>query len=80
MDRNFTKGKMAIVKGRLTIRKFEDKDGNKRSKAEVVADSVYFGESRSGENPPAYEKPAEKRMPTEEDFTQIDESGLDLPF
>ena len=80
VDRNFTKGKMAIVKGRLTIRKFEDKDGNKRSKAEVVADSVYFGESRSGENPPAYEKPAEKRMPTEEDFTQIDESGLDLPF
>lgn len=80
VDRNFTKGKMAIVKGRLTIRKFEDRDGNKRSKAEVVADSVYFGESRSGENPPAYEKPAEKRMQTEEDFTQIDESGLDLPF
>lgn len=81
VDRNFTKGKMAIVKGRLTIRKFEDKDGNKRAKAEVVADSVYFGESRSGENPPVYEKLAEKRtMPVEEDFTQIDESGLDLPF
>lgn len=80
VDRNFTKGKMSIVRGRLTIRKFEDKDGNKRSKAEVVADSVYFGESRSGENPSAYEKPAEKRIPTEEDFTQIDESGLDLPF
>ena len=81
VDRNFTKGKMAIVKGRLTVRKFEDKDGNKRSKAEVVADSVYFGESRSGENPPVYEKLAEKRtMPVEEDFTQIDESGLDLPF
>lgn len=81
VDRNFAKGKMSIVRGRLTIRKFEDKDGNKRSKAEVVADSVYFGESRSGENPPAYEKPAEKRtMPVEEVFTQIDESGLDLPF
>lgn len=81
VDRNFTKGKMTIVKGRLTIRKFEDKDGNKRAKAEVVADSVYFVESRSGENPPVYEKPAEKRtMPVEKDFTQIDESGLDLPF
>lgn len=81
VDRNFTKGKMAIVKGRLTIRKFEDKDGNKRSKSEVVADSVYFGESRSGENPPAYEKPAEKgTTQVEEVFTQIDESGLDLPF
>ena len=81
VDRNFTKGKMSIVKGRLTIRKFEDKDGNKRSKAEVVADSVYFGESRSGENPPVHEKMAEKgTTQVEEVFTQIDESGLDLPF
>lgn len=81
VDRNFTKGKMAIVKGRLTIRKFEDKDGNKRSKAEVVADSVYFGESRIGENPPVREKMAEKGTTQVEDvFTQIDESGLDLPF
>lgn len=81
VDRNFTKGKMAIVKGRFTIRKFEDKDGNKRSKAEVVADSVYFGESRIGENPPVREKMAEKgTTQVEEVFTQIDESGLDLPF
>lgn len=38
----FTKGKMACVKGRLQIRKWEDKDGNKRETAEVAADSVYF--------------------------------------
>ncbi|MCD8197114.1 MAG: single-stranded DNA-binding protein [Lachnospiraceae bacterium] len=42
----FTKGRMAIVKGRLQIRSREDKEGNKRKKAEIVADSVYFGDSK----------------------------------
>ena len=42
----FTKGKMIIVSGRLQIRNWNDKDGNKRRSAEVVADSVYFGETR----------------------------------
>lgn len=42
----FTKGKMIIVSGRLQIRNWNDKDGNKRRNAEVVADSVYFGETR----------------------------------
>lgn len=43
----FDKGSMAIAKGRLQIRKYTDKDGNKRTAAEVVAESVYFGESKS---------------------------------
>jgi single-strand DNA-binding protein len=42
----FTKGSMAVVAGRLQIRGWTDKDGNKRRSAEVVADSVYFGESK----------------------------------
>ena len=42
----FTKGKMIIVSGRLQIRTWTDKDGNKRRNAEVVADSVYFGDSK----------------------------------
>ena len=42
----FTKGSMAVVAGRLQIRSWTDKDGNKRRSAEVVADSVYFGESK----------------------------------
>ena len=42
----FTKGKMIIVSGRLQIRNWTDKDGNKRRSAEVVADSVYFGDSK----------------------------------
>lgn len=45
----FTKGSMAIVSGRLQIRNWTDKDGNKRRNAEVVADSVYFGDSKRSE-------------------------------
>ena len=51
VSRYFTKGRMAIVEGRLQMRDWTDKDGNKRTSAEVVADNVYFGDSkRDGDN------------------------------
>ena len=50
VSRYFTKGRMAVVEGRLQIRDWTDKEGNKRRSAEVVADNVYFGDSkRDGE-------------------------------
>ena len=42
VSRNFTKGMPIAVSGRLQIRKWEDRDGNKRSSAEIVAENVYF--------------------------------------
>lgn len=42
----FAKGRMIIVKGRLQKRYYDDKEGNKRNVVEVVADTVYFGESK----------------------------------
>ena len=42
----FTKGRMAVVSGRLQIRSWSDKDGNKRRTAEVVVDNMYFGDSK----------------------------------
>lgn len=42
----FKKGRMAVVSGRLQLRSYTDKDGNKRRAAEVVADNVYFGDSK----------------------------------
>lgn len=42
----FTKGRMAIVEGRLQLRDWKDKDGNARRSAEVIADNVYFGDSK----------------------------------
>ena len=46
VSRYFTKGRMAVVEGRLQMRDWTDKEGNKRRSAEVVADNVYFGDSR----------------------------------
>ena len=46
VSKYFTKGAMAVVSGRLQLRDWTDKEGNKRRSAEVVADNVYFGESR----------------------------------
>ena len=46
VSKYFAKGSMAIVSGRLQIRNWTDKEGNKRRSAEVVADSVYFGDSK----------------------------------
>lgn len=46
VSRYFTKGRMAVVTGRLQIRNWTDKEGNKRRSAEVVADNVYFGDSK----------------------------------
>jgi single-strand DNA-binding protein len=54
----FTKGKMIIVSGRLQIRNWVDKENNKRRSAEVVADSVYFGDSKkSSDGNSTYQAP-----------------------
>ena len=46
VSKYFTKGRMAVVSGRLQIRSWTDKDGNKRRSAEVIAENVYFGDSK----------------------------------
>ena len=54
VSKYFTKGRMAVVSGRLQIRSWNDKDGNKRRTAEVVADNVYFGDSKRDEGGSSY--------------------------
>lgn len=81
----FTKGKMIIVSGRLQIRTWTDKDGNKRRSAEVVADNVYFGDSKKSDQgdstyqnqngPQAYAQPAQPS-----DFAMLDDDDAHLPF
>ena len=86
VSRYFTKGRMAVVEGRLQIRDWKDKDGNNRRSAEVVADNIYFGDSKrdsqSGGDyaPPAYGSPAESyTAPASGGFAEIEEDG-ELPF
>ena len=50
VSKYFTKGRMAVVSGRLQIRNWTDKEGNKRRSAEVIADNVYFGDSKPKED------------------------------
>ena len=86
VSRFFTKGRMAVVEGRLQIRDWTDKEGNKRRSAEVVADNVYFGDSkRDGAGdygaPPAYGMPAPSRSAAPAgDFAEIGEEDGELPF
>lgn len=46
VSRYFSKGRMAVVEGRLQIRDWTDKEGGKRRSAEVIADNIYFGDSK----------------------------------
>jgi single-strand DNA-binding protein len=77
VDKYFDKGRMAVVSGRLQIRGWTDKDGNKRRTAEVIADSVYFGDSKT-----AAEKNSEAPMPEEHmaNFTLLNDDDAQLPF
>ena len=87
VSKYFTKGRMAVVSGRLQIRSWTDKDGNKRRTAEVVADNVYFGDSkRDGEGgsysapAPSYGSYAAPAAPAASDFAMLEDDDAQLPF
>lgn len=75
------KGSMAVVDGRLQIRTWTDKEGNKRRNAEILADQIYFCGSRQSDGAAkisgAEVSPASD-VPDE--FTMLDENADDLPF
>lgn len=94
VSKYFTKGRMAVVIGRLQIRSYTDKDGIKRRNAEVVADMVYFGDSKRETAPSeAPYSPNGWTMPTGEggikpamnlsdlqDYVVVDGDDSQLPF
>ena len=57
VSKYFTKGRMMVVSGRLQLRDWTDKEGNKRRSAEIVADSCYFGDSKKDDDKPTYGAP-----------------------
>ena len=75
----FAKGRMAVVSGRLQIRSWNDKDGNKRRTAEVVADNVYFGESRN-DSQNSTQSFAVPPIASKNNFHVIDTEDEGLPF
>lgn len=80
----FAKGRMAVVSGRLQMRRWTDKDGNKRTTAEVVAENVYFGDSKkegSGGYGGGYDAPALPEVPQQAgEFAEITDDDSELPF
>ena len=90
VSKYFTKGRMAIVEGRLQIRDWTDNNGGKRRSAEVVADNIYFGDSKRDSAPgdygapPAYGAPVGRGAPapmeSRSDFAEIGEEDGELPF
>ena len=79
VDKYFSKGRMAVVSGRLQIRNYTDKDGNKRRAAEIVADNVYFGDSKQTA-PDTSAAPFAYTAPAQNDFAMLDDPDSALPF
>ena len=82
-----SKGRMAVVEGRLQMREWTDKDGNKRTAAEVVAGHIYFGDSKrdgdvQGSRNGGYGRPdADYGAPSGQDqFQELTDDDGDLPF
>jgi len=78
VSKYFSKGRMAVVEGRLQLRDWVDKQGNKRRSAEVVADNVYFGDSKkdvpnSGTSAPA-------PVDAHSDLAEVSTEDGELPF
>lgn len=68
VSKYFTKGRMAAVSGRLQMRSWTDKDGNKRKSAEILADHIYFGDSK------------QESAPADPSFDVIEDDDERLPF
>ena len=92
VSKYFTKGRMAVVEGRLQMRDWQDRDGNKRRSAEVVADNVYFADSRrdgdsqsdgfTASAPSSYAPPAQsyEAPAATGGFAELSDDDGELPF
>lgn len=94
VSKYFSKGRMAAVSGRLQIRGWTDKDGNKRNSAEIVTDNVYFADSKKDfSSPPGYDNQPQtvsERMyeamkngtftSQYSDFAMLEDADAKLPF
>ena len=88
ISKYFSKGRMIVVDGRLEMRDWTDKEGNKRTTAEVIVDNAYFGDSkRDSDNSGSYTAPAAPAYggysapaAPASDFAMLDDDDAQLPF
>lgn len=75
VEKYFSKGQMAVVSGRLQIRNWQDKEGNKRRSAEILADHVYFGEAKRDKT-----TQGEPQYDPQGGFSEIEDVDTTLPW
>ena len=91
ISKYFTKGRMIVVDGRLEMRDWTDKDGNKRTSAEVVVANAYFGDSKRESDGGSYGYSAAPAAapsygsyaapaPAASDFAMLEDDDAQLPF
>lgn len=76
----FQKGSMIVVEGSIQTRNYEDKNGNKRTAVEVVADQVHFAESKTKEPVPHEPKQENFSVGNMDDYEDLDTDDGNLPF
>ena len=80
VERYFSKGDSIIVKGRLQNRDWTDRDGNRRTTTELIADAVYFGQSKKSDDAAPTRAPSrESFAAARQEFVEMDDDG-GLPF
>ena len=80
VSKYFSKGRMAVVSGRLQIDNYTDNDGNKRKSAKVIADNIYFGDSKKDGAVGSQSDEAASFTPAPSGFVQVDVDNSELPF
>ena len=80
VSKYFTKGRMAVVSGRLQIDNYTDNDGNKRKAAKVIADNIYFGDSKKDGATGGQSDEAASFTPAPSDFVPVNVDDGELPF
>ena len=80
VSKYFSKGRMAVVSGRLQIDNYTDNDGNKRKAAKVIADNIYFGDSKKDGATGGQSDETASFTPAPSGFVPVDVDSGELPF
>ena len=80
VSKYFSKGRMAVVSGRLQIDNYTDNDGNKRRSAKVIADNIYFGDRKKDGATGGQSDEATSFTPAPSGFVTVDVDNSELPF
>nr|DAK55278.1 MAG TPA: Single strand binding protein [Caudoviricetes sp.] len=80
VSKYFSKGRMAVVSGRLQIRDWTDKDGGKRRSAEVIAENVYFGDSKNKNSGSVQDNFNILNERINQEFAEVGEDDGEIPF